>query len=81
MLTETATPTATDLIHFLDDVMSGTKTKVTLAAKKTNELINLSIISRSPLRHQELRTAIAQATGKTHWDFKIQDLAAFDYEF
>lgn len=73
--------TATDLIYFLDDVMSGTKTKVELETKKTGEVINLEIISRHPLRPHQLRNAIAQSTGKSHWDFKIQSLAAFDYEF
>jgi hypothetical protein len=73
--------TATDLTYFLDDVVSGTKTQVTLEIKKTGETFTLEIISKQPLRNQELRYAIAQATGRTHWDFKIQNLAAFDYEF
>lgn len=81
MLSLQSQATATDLIFFLEDVMSGTKTKVALAAKKSNELINLSIISRHPITLQALRAAIAQATGRTHWDFKISNLVAVDYEF
>ena len=72
---------ATEQTYFLEGVMSGTKTRVTLTAKKTNELINLSIISRHPITLQALRHAITQATGRTHWDFKISNLVAVDYEF
>lgn len=72
---------ASELTYILEDVMSGTKTKVILEAKKSNQLINLSIISRHPITLQALRHAINEATGKSHWDFKIQNLAAVDYEF
>ena len=78
MVTETATQSLT---YFQDDVMSGTLTRALLQVKKTGEVIKLEIISIYPLTMQALRHAIAQATGRTHWDFKIQDLAAVGYEF
>lgn len=74
-------PTAIAITYVQDDVMSGTLTRAMLQAKKTGEIIKLEILSIYPLTMQALRHAISQATGRTHWDFKIQDLAAVDYEF
>ncbi len=62
-------------------VTSGVITTIELISRATGELFNLPIISKNPLQHSEIKEAIAQATGKTHWDFKWQAISCKDYEF
>jgi hypothetical protein len=60
---------------------SGTITRLEMVARATGEVFSLPIVSKYPLQHSEIKSAIAQATGKTHWDYQWQAISCKDYEF
>jgi hypothetical protein len=60
---------------------SGTITRLEMVSRATGEVFSLPIVSKHPLQHSEIKSAIAKATGKTHWDFKWQAISCSDYEF
>ena len=60
---------------------SGTITRLEMIRRATGEIFNLPIVSKNPLRPQEIKDAIARATNKTHWDFIWQAISCKDYEF
>lgn len=77
-------PTELDHLYlpcFLAGNGSGTITRLEMVSRATGEIFKLPIISKNPLRPQEIKEAIAHATGKTHWDYQWQAVSCSDYEF